>query len=173
MPHQHRSANGYWTNGIQKAGTAQNWTRLALVLWLLLQFHPAALAAADDITEPSQAPTLGRFFARRHYSPAPSPKFASTRDQLPAPIYGENTNWVALYWKSWKLAFRNFHEPAPASGFVSQFIDAAFDQNIFQWDTCFLTMFCNTAHPLVPGIGSLDNFYCRQYPDGEIARDSI
>ena len=76
-----------------------------------------------------------------------------------------------MYWKAWELAFRNFHEPAPGSGFVSQFIDAAFNQNIFQWDTCFMTMFCNYAHPLVPGIGSLDNFYAKQHEDGEICRE--
>ncbi len=59
----------------------------------------------------------------------------------------------------------------PGSGFPSPFIDAAFNQNIFLWDTCFMTMFCNVAHPLVPGISSLDNFYAKQYPDGEIARE--
>ena len=116
-------------------------------------------------------PVLGRYFAKTRYEPAPLPKFETTRDKLPSPTYDENTNWVAMYWKSWELAFRNFHEPAPGSGYVSQFIDAAFNQNIFQWDTCFLTMFCNYAHPLVPGIGSLDNFYRKQYPDGEIARE--
>lgn len=116
-------------------------------------------------------PPLGRYFAKARYDRSPLPKFAVTRDRLPAPVYDENTNWVAMYWKAWELAFRNFHEPARGSGYVSQFIDAAFNQNIFQWDTCFMTMFCNYAHPLVPGIGSLDNFYRKQYPDGEIARE--
>ncbi len=123
-----------------------------------------------DSEHPDQ-PILGRFFARTRYEPAPLPKFATTREKLPAPIYDENPDWVAMYWKSWELAFRNFHEPARGSGYVSQFIDAAFNENIFQWDTCFMTMFCNYAHPLVPGIGSLDNFYRKQYPDGEIARE--
>jgi hypothetical protein len=68
-----------------------------------------------------------------------------------------------MYWKTWELAFRNFYEPRPESGFVSQFIDAAFNQNVFLWDSCFLTMFCDYGHPLVPGIGSLDNFYAKQY----------
>jgi hypothetical protein len=129
-----------------------------------------APASQVDSAHPEQ-PALGRYFAKTQYAPAPLPNFATTRDQLPAPIYDENTNWVAMYWKAWELAFRNFHEPARGSGYVSQFIDAAFNQNIFQWDTCFLTMFCNYAHPLVPGIGSLDNFYRKQYPDGEIARE--
>jgi len=68
-----------------------------------------------------------------------------------------------MYWKSWELAFKNFHEPASGSGYVSQFIDAAFNENIFLWDTCFITMFCNCAHPLVPGIASLDNLYAKQH----------
>ena len=116
-------------------------------------------------------PLLGQYFAKTNYEATPLPDFAKTREKLPSPIYDANTNWVAMYWKAWELAFRNFHEPAPGSGYVSQFIDAAFNQNIFQWDTCFMTMFCDYAHPLVPGIGSLDNFYRKQYPDGEIARE--
>jgi len=129
---------------------------------LLVTTHGVARAA-----ETSQ----GRYFAKKEYAPRPLPKFADLRDQLPSPIYDEKTEWVRMYWKAWELAFRNFHEPAPGSGFVSQFIDAAFNQNIFQWDTCFMTMFCNVAHPLVPGIGSLDNFYAKQHLDGEICRE--
>ena len=113
----------------------------------------------------------GRYFAKKEYAPQPLPRFADLRDRLPAPIFDDQPEWVRMYWKAWELAFRNFHQPAPGSGFVSPFIDAAFNQNIFQWDTCFLTMFCNVAHPLVPGIGSLDNFYARQHPDGAICRE--
>jgi hypothetical protein len=123
-----------------------------------------------DFAHPDR-PALGRYFATTAYEPAPLPEFATTRDKLPSPICEEHADWVVMYWKTWELAFRNFHEPARGSGYVSQFVDAAFNQNIFQWDTCFLTMFCNYAHPLVPGIGSLDNFYCKQYPDGEIPRE--
>ncbi|UCG57016.1 MAG: hypothetical protein JSU70_19395 [Phycisphaerales bacterium] len=113
----------------------------------------------------------GVFFAREVYMPKPLPVFAETKDKLPSPIYDEDPDYVRCYWKSWELAFRNFHEPAAESGFVSQFIDAAFNQNIFLWDTCFMTMFCNYAHPYVPGICSLDNFYAKQHEDGEICRE--
>jgi len=34
-----------------------------------------------------------------------------------------------------------------------------------------MTMFCNVAHPLIPGIASLDNFYIKQHPTGEICRE--
>jgi glycogen debranching enzyme len=123
--------------------------------------------AAGDEPKPVQ----GKYFAKKEYQPAPLPKFEETKDKLPSPIFDENPVWIRMYWKSWELAFRNFHEPAANSGYVTQFIDAAFNQNIFQWDTCFMTMFCNYAHPSVPGIGSLDNFYCKQYEDGEIPRE--
>jgi hypothetical protein len=113
----------------------------------------------------------GKYFARKAYVAKPLPQFAETRSKLPSPIFDEDSACVEMYWKSWELAFRNFYEPAPGSGFVSQFIDAAFNQNIFLWDTCFMTMFCNYGYPFVPGIGSLDNFYCRQFEDGEICRE--
>ncbi len=120
---------------------------------------------------PEIVESRGKYFARKAYEPRPLPKFAETRSKLPSPIYDEDPACVDMYWKAWELAFRNFHEPAPGSGYVSQFIDAAFNENIFLWDTCFMTMFCNYGHPYVPGIGSLDNFYCKQYEDGEICRE--
>ncbi|MGE5293579.1 MAG: MGH1-like glycoside hydrolase domain-containing protein [Solirubrobacterales bacterium] len=113
----------------------------------------------------------GMYFSKKQYVRQPLPLFTTDRDGLPSPIFDEDPDYVRCYWKAWELAYRNFHEPAAASGFVSQFIDAAFNQNIFLWDTCFMTMFCNYAHRLVPGICSLDNFYVKQHEDGEICRE--
>ncbi len=143
---------------------------LGLILGVVGLAQADRISAAPETNSPP-APPLGAYFAKKSYSPQPLPQFAALRDQLPAPICDDHPLWIQVYWKAWKLAFKNFHEPAPQSGFVSQFIDAAFNQNIFLWDTCFLTMFCNPAHPLVPGIGSLDNFYARQHADGEICRE--
>jgi len=120
-----------------------------------------------------QKEVLGQYFAKKVYKSAPLPKFEELKDQLPAPIYDDDPLWIKTYWKAWELAFRNFHEPAPQTGFVSQFIDAAFNQNIFLWDSCFMSMFCNYAYPLVPGISSLDNFYAKQHDDGEISREIV
>jgi hypothetical protein len=121
----------------------------------------------------NESEVMGRYFAKKQYSPAPLPKFAALREQLPSPIYAANALWVQAYWKAWELAFRNFHEPPPGSGFVSAFIDAAFNENIFLWDSCFMTMFCNYGYPLVPGISTLDNFYAKQHEDGEICREIV
>jgi mannosylglycerate hydrolase MGH1-like protein len=116
---------------------------------------------------------LGKYFAKKQYDPKPLPRFADLRDQLASPICDNEPLWVRAYWKAWELAFKNFHEPTQGSGFVSQFIDAAFNQNIFLWDSCFMTMFCNYAYPLVPGISTLDNFYAKQHEDGEISREIV
>jgi hypothetical protein len=113
----------------------------------------------------------GLYFDRKKYVPRPLPKFEQTKSQLPSPIFDENPLWIDLYWKTWELAFKNLHEPAPQSGFVSQFVDTAFNDNIFLWDSCFITMFCNLAHPLVPSISMLDNFYIKQHESGEICRE--
>jgi len=101
------------------------------------------------------------------------PVFEDTRSKLPDPVFDEDPSFVSCYWKAWEIAFKNFYEPPPKSGFVSNYIDAAFihGNNIFFWDTGFMTMFCNYAHPHVPGIQSMDNFYTKQHPDGEICRE--
>jgi len=143
-------------------------TKFLCLRWTIpAVFVVASLGAVPLLAEPVQ----GKYFAKTQYEPHPLPTFAETREKLPAPIYDEDPLVVQMYWKTWELAFRNFYEPAPQSGFVSQFIDAAFNENIFLWDTCFLTMFCNYGHPLVPGIASLDNFYAKQHEDGEICRE--
>ncbi len=127
--------------------------------------------AAAPCVEP--ASDRGVYFPKKSYVAAPLPRFEALKSQLPAPIVDDNPLWVATYWKAWELAFRNFHEPPPGSGFVSQFIDAAFNDNIFLWDSAFMTLFTNYGAPLVPGIQTLDNFYARQHADGEICREIV
>lgn len=114
----------------------------------------------------------GLYFSKKTYSPKNSPlKFAELRTKLPSPIYDDNPDLVKMYWRTWEIAGDNFYEPTPENGFVSPYIDATFNGNIFFWDTAFMTMFLNYADGLTPGIGSLDNFYAKQHEDGEICRE--
>jgi len=87
--------------------------------------RPLAEVLPTDV-EPQYYRDRGKYFAKKAYVPRPLPKFAETRGKLPSPIYDEDPDCVAMYWKAWELAFRNFYEPSPGSGFVSAFIDAAF-----------------------------------------------
>jgi hypothetical protein len=144
--------------------------RIVILAIALAAGQPGVFLCAEKGAAKEQT---GMYFAKKAYEAKPLPKFAQMRPRLPSPIYDDNPVLVRLYWKAWELAFHNFHEPAPQSGFVSQFIDAAFNQNIFLWDSCFMTMFCNYAYPLVPGISTLDNFYAKQHEDGEICREIV
>lgn len=138
---------------------------------LLLLCWTAQSFPQDRGTHDPRQSERGEYFQKKVYLPTSLPSFERTRPLLPSPIYDEDSVFVQLYWKAWEIAFGNFHEPTPSSGFVSQFIDAAFNDNIFLWDTAFMTMFCNVASPLTPGIASLDNFYIKQHPTGEICRE--
>jgi hypothetical protein len=142
-----------------------------LALVLASSLLPAQDRGYRDTARAHRGEVRGSLFALKQYTPTTLPRWEEIRGSLPSPRFDENPLWVEMYWRAWELAFRNFHEPAPGSGFVSQFIDAAFNENIFLWDTAFMTMFCVVASPLVPGIGSLDNFYAKQHVTGEICRE--
>jgi Trehalase len=165
--------------GIRLTGKLRRWqlriSKGAYVLALVIAGGSLCAAASADggkrIECDEPASEQGIFYEKKAYVPTPLPRYEDVKGRLPSPIYDDKPEWVETYWKAWQLAFRNFHEPEPHSGFVSQFIDASFSRNVYLWDSSFMTMFCNTASPLVPCISTLDNFYARQQFDGEICRE--
>ena len=92
------------------------------------------------------------------------------RSKLPQPIMQKDHHWLELYWRAWAIAFDNVKSPEPETGFTT-FCDAAFSENMFQWDTCFLVGFAKYASHVLPVSGSLDNFYRKQHDDGYICRE--
>lgn len=116
----------------------------------------------------------GEYFDIKNYTQAdqPLPNFEDIRDKLPAPILKDNPEWIKMYWKCWKLAFAHFRKVKPNSGFVADYIDEAFSDNIFQWDTIFMLMFARYGNHIFPSIRSLDNFYARQHKSGYICRET-
>ncbi len=84
-------------------------------------------------------------------SPKPLPTFAATKALLPEPRFDDQPGYVDMYWKGLGAGLPQLPRARPGTGFVSQFIDAAFNQNIFAWDTCFMTMFSNVRPPARPG----------------------
>jgi len=91
-----------------------------------------------------------------------------SRLDLPRPILPGREKWVELYDFAWELARKNTcHNPdLPAPYYMDE--GFAPDKR-WQWDTCFMAMFCRYAHDLFPGIESLDNFYAAQRDDGYIS----
>ncbi len=108
-------------------------------------------------------------FRARAYAPAPIPAYDPGR--LPALVADAHPEWVAMYHKAWQIAFRNLRQPEPESGFVANFIDTAFNDNTFMWDSCFMTLFGHYGRRLFRFIGTLDNFYAKQHADGFICRE--
>ncbi|MBI2845913.1 MAG: hypothetical protein HYX86_05145, partial [Chloroflexi bacterium] len=93
------------------------------------------------------------------------------QEGLPVPILEEHPHWVELYFRAWDLAKEHIKSGTPQNGFVARYMDEAFSEHLFQWDTCFMVMFGRYASHLFPAVESLDNFYNRQHEDGFICRE--
>ena len=99
------------------------------------------------------------------------PKFEKERDRLPKPSWEGHDDAIDCYYKAWELAFQNLKKPAMFSGYVSNYIDTAFDGNLYMWDSVFILMFGRYGARSFNFQGTLDNFYSHQYKDGYICRD--
>ncbi|MFZ4398168.1 MAG: MGH1-like glycoside hydrolase domain-containing protein, partial [Kiritimatiellia bacterium] len=102
---------------------------------------------------------------------ADPPALASVKHLLPVPFWGGHDDTVDCYWKTWEIAFRNLMKPAAGSGFVSNFIDTAFNGCLFMWDSVFILLFGRYGSRAFDFQRTLDNLYARQHPDGFICRE--
>ncbi len=98
------------------------------------------------------------------------PDFESNKDKLPEPVWDGHADSIEAYYKAWKIAFSNLGKPTEENGFVSPYIDAAFNGDIFLWDSCFMLMFGKYGDSVFKFQSTLDDFYCKQEPDGFIGR---
>jgi len=99
------------------------------------------------------------------------PPFAQAKERLPLPVWEGHDKEVEMYWKAWEIAFKNIRAPQPDSGFVSSYIDTAYNGNVFMWDSSFITMFARYGTQVFPFQNTLNNFYAKQHPDGFICRE--
>lgn len=98
------------------------------------------------------------------------PDFSSVRSKLPQPVWSEHNDYIDCYWKAWEIAFSNLRKPKKDTGFVTNYIDAAFNGCIFMWDSAFMLMFGKYADRIFKFQKTLDNFYSHQHVDGFICR---
>ncbi len=97
--------------------------------------------------------------------------FDEAKDILPAPIWEGHPKEVEMYWHAWEIAVGNIRQPLEGSGFVSPYLDIAYNGNIFMWDASFMMLFARYGYQFFPFQRSLDNFYAKQHPDGFICRE--
>lgn len=99
------------------------------------------------------------------------PSFEAIRNQLPCPVWEGHQDYIDCYYRAWEIAFGNLRQPVPGSGFVSNFIDTAFNDCLFMWDSSFILMFGKYANRIFNFQKTLDNLYAHQHPDGFICRE--
>lgn len=125
------------------------------------------IRTAGVFAMPLRHPAGHNTFGAQVYTPAPAPRAA----MLPRLVADAHPEWVAAYNAAWDTAITHIRQPEPASGFVSDFIDSAFNDSMFMWDSCFMTMFGRYGQRMFPFVGTLDNFYVKQHADGFISRE--
>lgn len=101
----------------------------------------------------------------------PLPVFEAIRQQLPQPVWDGHRDAIDCYYHAWEIAFGNLRQPKENTGFVSPFIDTAFNGCTFMWDSAFMLMFGKYADRIFKFQGTLDNFYSHQHRDGFICRE--
>ncbi len=97
--------------------------------------------------------------------------FAESRPLLPQPFWEGHQTAIDGYWRAWELAFGNCKAVPEKSGFISPFIDTAFNDCLFMWDSTFILMFARYGERAFPFQQTLDNFYAKQHPSGFISRE--
>jgi hypothetical protein len=99
------------------------------------------------------------------------PLFADVRNELPQPHWENHEKAIDCYWKVWELAFRNIRKPTAGNGFITNYIDTAYNDNIFMWDSAFICLFARYGTRVFNFQKTFDNFYAKQHPDGFICRE--
>jgi len=151
-------------------------TRIAVLIlcWLALAL-PTGMMAADPVAptprpkrdtsmDPPIGPMPNGMIRVQHgiYDPA----MIKTREQmealLPNAVFDESKDLVDIYWAAFHFHGKAVRGRLPSAGerLVPWFADAAYSGGIFQWDTCFMTMFNKygwDSH--LATVESLNNFY--------------
>ena len=117
-----------------------------------------------------------RFFKENIYAQMqpeniPLPTYAQSKDQLPHPVWDGHVDALRCYDRTWELAFGNLCKPTAGTGFVSNFIDTAFNGCLFLWDSSFILMFGKYGARVFDFQATLNNMYSHQYADGYICRE--
>lgn len=128
------------------------------------------------MTHPTFPHPLNRYveqntFRDRRYEPQAIIPFQEARAQLPKPVLPEQNKWLEMYWRAWEIAWSHLRQPKAKSGFVANFIDTAFNDHAFMWDSAFMTQFGVYGRRAFDFQGTLDNFYAKQHDDGYICRE--
>ncbi|MFA5866271.1 MAG: trehalase family glycosidase [Phycisphaerae bacterium] len=92
-------------------------------------------------------------------------KYHYQAEKLPKVICNEHPEWAEFYDLAWKAAFSNLEYPSKP-GWKPQMTCIPGAGVIWQWDSCFMSMFARYSNGQIPGMNNLDNLYRLQRDDG-------
>ena len=97
----------------------------------------------DELTLPREELQLLKenTFLKKEAEDSELPLYEDIKHLLPEPVWENHESHIACYNKAWELAFGNLQKANGEAGFVSNYIDTAFNGCIFMWDTSFILMF--------------------------------
>lgn len=99
------------------------------------------------------------------------PVYENIKDELPKPVWDGHDSVIDCYYKAWEIGFGNIKKAKKEAGFVSNFIDTAFNGFLFMWDSAFITMFGKYGNHIFNFQKTMDNIYAHQHKDGFICRE--
>ena len=110
-------------------------------------------------------------FINKKNNPHDLPTYEHSKHLLPRPIWDGHDSTISCYDRAWQIAFGNLKKANAEAGFVSDFIDTAFNGYLFMWDSSFIVMFGKYGSRAFDFQKTLDNFYSHQHRDGFICRE--
>lgn len=92
-------------------------------------------------------------------------KSVYNRRELPEIVCESHPEWVGLYDRAWQIAFKNMEYP-DREGWLPQMTCMPGAGILWQWDSCFMTLFSRYSNNTVSAMNNLDNLYRLQRDDG-------
>ena len=86
-------------------------------------------------------------------------------ERLPTIICDAHPEWVEIYDLALRMGFANLETP-DLPGWKTQMSCMPGMGTIWQWDSCFMTLFARYTNGQLPGMNNLDNLYRLQRKDG-------
>ncbi|NLX07219.1 MAG: hypothetical protein GXY33_18940 [Phycisphaerae bacterium] len=95
----------------------------------------------------------------------PTEKVEYEVEKLPRVVCDRHPEWVELYNAAWQMGFANV-EYVARPGWKPQLTCMPGMMRLWQWDSCFMTLFARYSNGQLPGMNNLDNLYRLQRSDG-------